>query len=128
MDVLLVDDEAIFASSVHRTFDGVRVHTATDLPEALRIASGHAIDLVLLDLAHRTCDGVKAVERFHDAFPEVPIVVLSAADDTDRIRACLEAGADGYVPKRIAVVALSEAMKIVAKGGLYLPPPRRVIH
>jgi len=128
MDVLLVNDEAVFTSSVHRTFNDVRVHTAADLREALQIASGHALDLVLLDLALPACSGVAAVERFRHAFPDVPILVLAAHEDMHRIRECMEAGADGYMPKKIAVVALSEAMRIVAKGGMYLPPPRRVIH
>ena len=127
MEVLLVDDQAVsvqlFAASVRRTFDGAKVHTAVDLPEALQIASGHRVDLVLLDLALPTCDGVQAVERFHRAFPKVPILVVSVTEDSERIRACMQAGACGYVPKSLAVTALGEAMKVVAKGGLYLPPP-----
>lgn len=129
MEVLLVDDQPttvqVFAASVRRTFDGARVHTAVDLPEALQIAGGRVIDLVLLDLTLPTCKGVQAVERFHDAFPEVPILVVSAAEDADGIRRCMQAGACGYMPKTMAVVALPDAMKVVAKGGLYLPPPPR---
>jgi len=129
MEVLLVDDQPttvqVFAASVRKTFNGARVHTAVDLPEALQIAGGRVIDLVLLDLALPTCQGVQAVERFHDAYPDVPILVVSASEDTDGIRRCMEAGACGYIPKTIAVVALADAMKVVASGGLYLPPPPR---
>lgn len=132
MEVLLVDDQPVtvqvLAASVRRTFDGARVHIAVDLPEALQIASGRAIDLVLLDLTMPTCRGVQAVERFHDAFPEVPILVVSATDDPERIRVCMEAGACGFMPKTIAVTALPEAMKVVTKGGLYLPPPPRSVN
>jgi DNA-binding NarL/FixJ family response regulator len=133
MEVLLVDDQPVtvqvFAASVRKTFGGARVHTAVDLPEALQIASARDIDLVLLDLKLPTCDGVQAVERFHRAFPDVPILVVSATESTDRIRACMEAGACGYLPKTLAVAALSEAMQIVARGGMYLPPPSRgVLH
>lgn len=128
MQVLLVDDQAVtvqmYAASVRKTFGGAKVHTAVDLPEALQIASGRALDLVLLDLSLPTCQGAQAVERFHAAFPEVPILVVSATEDKERIRECMQAGACGYVPKSVAVVALAEAMKTVAKGGLYLPPPK----
>jgi DNA-binding NarL/FixJ family response regulator len=129
MEVLLVDVQPVtvqvFAASVRKTFGGARVHTAVDLPEALQIAAARDIDLVLLDLKMPTCDGVQAVERFHRAFPDVPILVVSATESPERIRACMEAGACGYVPKTLAVAALSEAMQTVARGGMYLPPPSR---
>jgi DNA-binding NarL/FixJ family response regulator len=133
MEVLLVDDQPVtvqvFAASVRKTFGGARVHTAVDLPEALQIASARDIDLVLLDLKLPTCDGVQAVERFHRAFPDVPILVVSANESTQRIRECMDAGACGYMPKTLAVSALAEAMRIVARGGMYLPPPpKHAVH
>jgi CheY-like chemotaxis protein len=95
MEVLLVDDQAttvqVYAASVRKTFNGAKVHTAVDLPEALQIASGHSLDLVLLDLALPTCDGIDALERFRKRFPAVPVLVVSASEDKERIRACLEA-------------------------------------
>jgi DNA-binding NarL/FixJ family response regulator len=127
MEVLLVDDQPVtvqvFAASVRKTFAGAKVHLAIDLPEALQIASGHSLGLVLLDLTLPTCEGVQAVERFHAAFPDVPILVVSATEDAERIRACMEAGACGYLPKTLAVCALEDAMKVVTSGGMYLPPP-----
>ena len=129
MEVLLVDDQPttvqVFAASVRKTFSGARVHTAVDLPEALQIASGHPLDLVLLDLALPTCGGVQAVERFHRAFPDVPILVVSANESTERIRECMQAGACGYMPKTLGITALADAMKAVAGGGMYLPPPTK---
>jgi len=132
MEVLLVDDQPttvqVFAANVRKTFGGARVHTAVDLPEALQIASARALDLVLLDLALPSCEGIEAVQRFHAQYPEVPILVLSATDDGDRIRECIEAGACGYIPKTLAVAALSDAMKLVARGELYLPPRGPAVH
>jgi DNA-binding NarL/FixJ family response regulator len=107
MQVLLVDDQAVsvqvHAASVRKTFSGAKVHTAVDLPEALQIASGHALDLVLLDLGLPTCTGIDARQRFRGSFPAVPVLVLSATEDAERIRACLEAGARGYILKTSAV-------------------------
>jgi DNA-binding NarL/FixJ family response regulator len=129
MEVLLVDDQPVtvqvFAASVRKTFGGAKVHTAVDLPEALQIASGRELSLVLLDLTLPSCAGVQAVERFHRAFPEVPILVVSASDDAERIRQCMEAGACGYIPKTLAVTGLGDAMKLITRGGMYLPPPAR---
>lgn len=125
MEVLLVDDQAVtiqvYAASVRKTFSGAKVHTAVDLPEALQIASGHPLDLVLLDLSLPTCTGIDALYRFRRAFPAVPVLVVSANEEKERIQACLEAGARGYITKTTAVAGLPEAMKVVLGGGRYVP-------
>jgi DNA-binding NarL/FixJ family response regulator len=125
MEVLLVDDQAltiqVYAASVRRTFSGARVHMAVDLPEAIQIAHGRALDLVLLDLSLPTCTGIDALMRFRTAFPSVPVLVVSANEDRERIKACIEAGARGYITKTSAVAGLPAAMKAVLDGGKYLP-------
>lgn len=126
MEVLLVDDQAttvqVYAASVRKTFGGAKVHIAVDLPEALQIASGHSLDLVLLDLSLSTSKGVDTLRRFRTLFPSIPVLVVSASEEKERIHACLAAGARGYVAKTSAVVALPQAMKVVAEGGRYIPP------
>jgi DNA-binding NarL/FixJ family response regulator len=126
MEVLLVDDQAttvqVYAATVRKTFGGAKVHIAVDLPEALQIASGHPLDLVLLDLSLASSKGVDTLERFRSRFPSVPVLVVSASEERERIQACLQAGARGYVAKTEAVAALPDAMKIIAEGGCYIPP------
>lgn len=126
MEVLLVDDQAVtiqvYAASVRKTFSGAKVHTAVDLPEALQIAAGRTLDLVLLDLSLPTCTGLEALYRFRSAFPAVPILVVSANEDRQRVLECLQAGARGYITKTSAAQGLPAAMKVVVEGGKYVPP------
>ena len=126
MEVLLVDDQAttvqVYAASVRKTFSGAKVHIAVDLPEALQIASGRALDLVLLDLTLSTSNGVETLQRFRRRFPEVPVLVVSASEDRERIQACLDAGARGYIAKTSAILSLPAAMRVIAAGGRYVPP------
>jgi len=126
MEVLLVDDQAttvqVYAASVRQTFSGAKVHIAVDLPEALQIAAGRPLDLVLLDLALTSSTGVDTLQRFRSRFPDVPVLVLSASEDRAGIRACLEAGARGYIPKTSAIIGLPAAMRTIAAGGRYVPP------
>ena len=126
MEVLLVDDQAVtiqvYAASVRKTFSGAKVHTAVDLPEALQIAAGRTLDLVLLDLSLPTCTGLEALYRFRSAFPAVPILVVSANEDRQRVLECLQAGARGYITKTSAVQGLPAAMQVVVEGGKYVPP------
>lgn len=125
MEVLLVDDQAltiqVYAAAVRKTFGGARVHMAVDLPEALQIAAGHRLDLVLLDLTLPTCSGIDALYRFRRAYPDVPVLVVSSNEDNERIKACLDAGARGYITKTSAISGLPVAMKVVVDGGRYVP-------
>jgi DNA-binding NarL/FixJ family response regulator len=126
MEVLLVDDQAttvqVFAASVRKTFSGARVHIAVDLPEALQIAQGRPIDLVLLDLTLTCSHGIDTLQRFRSRFPDVPVLVVSASEDRERIHACLEAGARGYIAKTSAILGLAAAMRVITAGGRYIPP------
>lgn len=126
MEVLLVDDQAttvqVYAASVRKTFSGARVHIAVDLPEALQIASGRTIDLVLLDLTLTSSSGVDTLQRFRKHFPDVPVLVVSASEERERINACLEAGARGYIAKTSALLGLPAAMRAITAGGRYVPP------
>src|SRR5438552_17697520 len=110
MEVLLVDDQAVtvqvFAAAVRKTFSGARVHTAVALAEALQIAAGRALDLVLLDLALPACSGIDALERFRKEYPAVPVLVVSASEDEARIKACLDAAVRGYIPMRARLANL----------------------
>jgi len=46
--------------------------------------------------------------------------VVPASEEQARIKACLDAGARGFLPKRAAVENLPAAMKIIADGGRYV--------
>jgi DNA-binding NarL/FixJ family response regulator len=126
MEVLLVDDQAttiqVYAASVRKTFGGAKVHIAVDLPEALQIAAGRELDLVLLDLSLTSSKGIDTLHRFRREFPALPVLVVSASEDKGRILDCLDAGARGYIAKTSAIFGLPEAMKVVTAGGRYVPP------
>src|SRR5882762_5552664 len=126
MEVLLVDDQAVtvqvYAAIIRKTFSGARVHVAVDLTDAVQLAAGRNVDLALLDLTLPNSSGVHTLLRFRKACPTVPVVVVAATEDKETIRACLDAGARGYVPKTSALMALAGAMQIVAAGGVHVPP------
>jgi two-component system, cell cycle response regulator len=83
--VLLVGDNPgnanmvrdIAASDPHRP---IAFETCTRLSEAMEVARRGPQDLVLLDLDLPDSIGNETFERFHGAFPELPIVVLAGQD------------------------------------------------
>ncbi|HYN87912.1 MAG TPA: response regulator transcription factor [Ardenticatenaceae bacterium] len=98
--ILVVDDEPsireVVALYLNRA--GYRVSTAADGVEAVTLAAGQPVDLVILDLMLPKIEGLEVFRRLR-AVGNVPIIMLTArSSETDRIVG-LELGADDYVVK-----------------------------
>lgn len=110
-------------SAVARSvFPGAVVRSANGLADALQATRDETIDLVLLDLGLPGCRDVSALTQFREAFPAVRVVVVSAVEERETVLAALEAGAVGYVPKTSKPSVVSAALRLVAEGGVYVPP------
>lgn len=91
-------------------------HTAADNVTRLRP------DVVVLDVTMPGLDGGQVAARIKAACPEVRVLALTVHEDKGYLHRMLESGAAGYVLKRAASVELVNAIRIVARGGLYLDP------
>lgn len=99
--ILHIEDERDIVSLVKEALSGeaMTVESAYTLAEARAQLGrdGGGFDLVLLDLNLPDSYGVATVEALRDL--PLPIVVLSALDSPEILRAAAEAGADDYVLK-----------------------------
>ena len=127
MRVLIVDDHPMYregiAALVAQIFAGAEVEQAGDA-EAMfeRLAQFPCVDLVLLDLAIPGVDGRAALPLLRSRFPAVPVVVVSASDDSETASFCMEHGASGFVPKSVRRDMLAAALQAVIDGNVYLAP------
>ncbi|MDO8605678.1 MAG: response regulator [Phaeospirillum sp.] len=99
--ILVVDDDREIRDLLARFLarHGLRVTTARDGAEMMKLLDEKRIDLVVLDLMLPGEDGLSLTRRLREARSNIPIVMLTAmGEDTDRIVG-LEMGADDYVPK-----------------------------
>jgi class 3 adenylate cyclase len=100
--VLVVDDDPTSRDLLSRLLMrlGCRVSQAEDGDKALRLAASGMVDLVLLDLLMPGLDGHEVCRRLRSnpATYTLPVVLLTASGDTEKVRA-LEAGADDFLPK-----------------------------
>lgn len=127
MDVLLVDDHPI----IHQTLGAVvrtvlpeaEFHAEADLAGGLaRARQLTSLGLVLLDLGLPGCSGLEALTRFRKTLPRVRIAIISATEDPASVRAALDAGAVGYLPKTSSPKVLADALQLIMHGGTYIPP------
>jgi two-component system KDP operon response regulator KdpE len=98
--ILLVDDEIAIQRSLGpllRTH-GYEVEMASAGSAALKLATEHPPDLIVLDLGLPDLDGTEVCRRIRET-SKVPIIVLSArGGEADKVRA-LDLGADDFVTK-----------------------------
>jgi two-component system, NarL family, nitrate/nitrite response regulator NarL len=127
MQVLVADDHGLFremlAKAIKELSDSVEVLHAGDLARTLDLArAGDKIDLILLDLRMPGMNGLAGLKLLRDARPDVPVVILSGETDPDVIRASLQAGSAGFIPKTTRVAAMVNALRLVLSGEPYIPP------
>jgi CheY-like chemotaxis protein len=103
--VLIVDDEAEVRSALT---DILRAMRYTDTLEIEAVADGQAgldavvrrlPDLVLLDLQMPRMSGLTLLKQIRDVESRVPIIVISATDDSKVAAEALRGGAVAYIPK-----------------------------
>lgn len=126
MDVLLVDDHPIIHETMRAIVRSVRAdaqfHGQFDLEAGLSQATRLSrLGLVLVDLGLPGCTGMEALTRFRESFPHARVAVVSATEDPERVRAALDAGAAGYLPKTLLPKAMAAALRAILEGHRYSP-------
>jgi DNA-binding NarL/FixJ family response regulator len=89
--------------------------------EVVRLARQLGPDAVLLHVGIADCDCVETVRRLR-ADPSVPVVVLSATEDDERVFGALRAGATGVLSEDATAEGLVRAVEVAARGDAVLSP------
>src|SRR5687767_1745675 len=111
--ILLIEDEARIAQFIERglIYEGYRVSVARDGQVGLQIARDNPPDLVILDWMLPGLDGLEVCKRLRAA-SEIPIIMLTAKDDTkDRVMG-LDSGADDYLIKPFSIDELMARVRV----------------
>jgi two-component system, NarL family, nitrate/nitrite response regulator NarL len=126
MNLLLVDDHALFREGLRALLLNISpeltIYEAASVDGAIDECKSTEFRMVLLDLQLSSSDGLDTLESFRSSVPNVPVVVLSGSEEPQRIRAAIERGAVGYVPKSHTSDLMIAALRLVLSGGVYLPP------
>jgi class 3 adenylate cyclase/ActR/RegA family two-component response regulator len=113
--VLAVDDDAMNRGVIERivTRKGHKVTLANGGREALDKISTTTFDLVLLDIMMPEVDGAEVLRqiRLKYSSSELPVIMVSALDDREKVVELLEMGANDYVTKPIDAKVLQARMQ-----------------
>jgi two-component system, OmpR family, response regulator len=121
--ILVVDDDREICSLVSQflTRHALRVTTARDGAEMMKVMEAARIDLVVLDVMLPGEDGLSLCRKLRAA-TATPVIMLTAmGEDVDRIVG-LEMGADDYLAKPFNPRELLARIKAVLRRAGTLPP------
>ncbi|MFA7478873.1 MAG: EAL domain-containing protein [Vulcanimicrobiota bacterium] len=103
--ILVVDDEEINCELLRRRLErkGYSVDTVGDGSGALEKIQSQHYDMVLLDIMLPVVDGITVLKTLREEFSasELPVIMVSAKDDSDGIVEALQLGANDYVTKPV---------------------------
>ena len=111
MKVLVVDDSKTLRRILIRELNSIgitNISEAGDGNEAVERLRVESFDLMLLDMEMPELDGL-GVLKVVKSTPELsylPVIIVSSAEDFDRIVECIQVGAEDYLPKPFNAVLL----------------------
>lgn len=119
--VLLVDDESDFVVPLKSGLEaqGYTVFTAADGVTALEIARREAPQLILLDLTLPKLDGHGVLKslKSEEQFRHVPVLVITAQEEIQKLAPTLEEGADSYYVKPLKFDVLLTLIRTLLNSG-----------
>jgi DNA-binding NarL/FixJ family response regulator len=124
---VVADDHPLFRGAMREAvttlYDSADVFEAGGFDDLQTLLEREAdMDLVMLDLAMPGVRGFSGLLYLRAQFPGVPVVIVSANEEPDVIRRCMEFGASGFLPKTLGVDVMRVAIQRVLEGGLWTPP------
>lgn len=124
---IIADDHPLFRGALKQTLETqypeARVEEAGTLEDVTaKLERDGDADLVLLDLTMPGMRGFSGLMYLRAQFAGVPVIIVSATEDAQAIRRCMEFGALGFIPKSHGIEVIREAIAAVMAGNVWTPP------
>ena len=120
----IVDDHAIVRSGLRQFLTehvDLRVTgEAINGNEALELARGGDVDVLLMDISMPGQSGVDALAAIKARFPDLAILILSGFPEAHYATTLLRQGASGYLNKECDPEEIVTAIRTVARGRRYV--------
>ncbi len=126
ISILVADDHPLFREGVVHSLaaepDFDVVGQAACGEDALRLACDLVPDVVMLDITMPGWGGIVTADKIRAACPAAKVLMLTVAEDEDKLLASFKAGARAYVLKGVSAHELARVVRSVAQGEVYVTP------
>ena len=124
--IVLVDDHEVVRQGLRMLLENEVdldiVGEADSASDAIMQTAQLRPDVVLMDIGLPDMTGIEATREVKRISPETSVIALTIFEDEEYFFKMLDAGANGYVPKRAAPEELITAIHVAYQGDVYLYP------
>lgn len=123
--ILIADDHPLFREAltyiVSSVIPDAAIEEATNYAETKTAMQESNFKLIFLDLNMPDSNGLTDLALLKKLHPTSPVVVVSAHEETEVIRTCLDYNASGYIIKSSDPEEIKQAINTVLAGDTYIP-------
>ena len=125
--ILIVDDHSLFRTGLKMILmqigEARGISEAASIKEALDFSES-GIDVILLDIQLPGINGIEGIKPLRDRFGAVPIIMLSANSEPNRVSEAKALGASGFLNKSSSADAMVASIsEVLAGGNCFRSPP-----
>ena len=118
--IAIVDDEQEIVTMLERYFArdrNYKIKSYTNPITALNSINDREVDLVLLDIMMPQMNGLEVLEKLHEKYPRIKVVMMTAYSTLDKVLNAHRYGATHYVMKPFSSLdALKRKVDEVLQG------------
>ncbi len=124
-NIIIVDDHPLFRQALRETitplFPEATILEIESLSETKSVLENTFVELLLLDLKMPDTDGLTGLMMIKGTYPQLPVIVVSATEDSAIVRACIQAGASAYIFKSASLQEIRDTITAVKASEVYVP-------
>ncbi len=116
-NILVADDTANIRRLFEYTLEknGFKAYTAENGEKALEIIGNTHIDLLILDLMMPKMDGWETLKALRESGSDLPVLIITAKDNTADVRKSFLLGTDDYMTKPVDEVEMILRIKALLR-------------
>ncbi|MED4603813.1 fused response regulator/phosphatase [Paenibacillus validus] len=125
MNIAIVDDNPVNIIVIEKILQSAGYHSfwkASSAVELLDRLAAHTegkipVDLILMDMMMPEVDGIEACRRIQqdDRLKDIPVIIVTALGDSNKLAEALEAGAIDYVMKPVNKIELIARIRVALR-------------
>lgn len=113
--IYVIDDEPTIRDGISMALEAdYRVAAFAEAEPALEAMTGELPDLILLDIGLPGMDGIEALKKVKEQYPDVLVIMITAYEDFNNVLSAMKAGAYDYLVKPIHM----EGLEVIVRNAI----------